>query len=61
MVAGAMADGYTTASDSYDGYMYVFGKVRARQQFAPGTAISQGQSAAKNSMGSGNAIRVILG
>jgi hypothetical protein len=26
MVPGAMADGYLTASNPYDGYMYVFGK-----------------------------------
>jgi outer membrane protein assembly factor BamB len=26
MTAGAMADGYTTAADGYDGYLYVFGK-----------------------------------
>ncbi len=26
MVAGPMADGYTTAADGYSGYMYVFGK-----------------------------------
>ena len=26
MTPGAIADGYLTASNSYDGYMYVFGK-----------------------------------
>jgi hypothetical protein len=45
MVAGAMADGYTTASDSYDGTMYVFGKGPSETTIeTPLTAITQGQS-----------------
>jgi hypothetical protein len=45
MLAGAMADGYTTAGDSYNGYMYVFGKGQSTTTVqAPLTAIAQGQS-----------------
>ena len=45
MVAGAMADGYTTASDGYRGTMYVFGKGKSATTVqAPLTAINQGQS-----------------
>ena len=45
MVAGAMADGYTTASDSYSGTMYVLGKGPSKTTVeAPGTAVTKGQS-----------------
>jgi PQQ-like domain len=42
---GAIADGYLTGSNGYDGYMYVFGKGEsATTVSAPQTAIMQGQS-----------------
>jgi hypothetical protein len=45
MSPGAVADGYLTASNGYDGYMYVFGKGKsATTVSAPLTAITQGQS-----------------
>jgi hypothetical protein len=45
MTPGAVADGYLTAGNSYDGYMYVFGKGQsATTVSAPQTAITQGQS-----------------
>ena len=41
---GGIADGYLTASDSYDGYMYVFGKGQSKTTVqAPLTQIAQGQ------------------
>ena len=41
---GAVADGYLTASNSYDGYMYVFGKGKSQTNVeAPLTAIPKGQ------------------
>ncbi len=41
---GGIADGYLTASDSYDGYMYVFGKGQSKTTVeAPLTAIPKGQ------------------
>jgi hypothetical protein len=46
MVAGAMADGYTTYSDGYDGYMYVVGKGPSQTTVqAPQIAITAGQKA----------------
>ena len=45
MTPGAVADGYLTASNNYDGYMYVFGKGKsATTVTAPQTAITKGQS-----------------
>jgi hypothetical protein len=42
---GPVADGYLTAGNGYDGYMYVFGKGKsATTVSAPQTAITQGQS-----------------
>lgn len=44
MVPGAMADGYTTASDGYAGYMYIFGKGQSATTIqTPLTAITSGQ------------------
>jgi hypothetical protein len=44
MSPGAVADGYLTASNSYDGYMYVFGKGKSAITIdAPMTAIPLGQ------------------
>ena len=46
MTPGAIADGYLTASNSYDGYMYVFGKGQsATTVSAPQTAITAGTPA----------------
>jgi hypothetical protein len=46
MTAGAIADGYLTASNQYDGYMYVFGKGQsATTVSAPQVALVKGQSA----------------
>jgi len=46
MSPGAVADGYLTASNSYDGYMYVFGKGKsATTVSAPTLAVTSGQSA----------------
>jgi outer membrane protein assembly factor BamB len=43
MVPGAVADGYLTAGNSYDGYMYVFGKGKsATTVTAPDVAVPQG-------------------
>jgi hypothetical protein len=43
MTPGAVADGYLTASASYDGYMYVFGKGKsATTVTAPDTAVAKG-------------------
>ena len=45
MSPGAVSDGYLTASNAYDGYMYVFGRGKsATTVSAPQTAITQGQS-----------------
>jgi hypothetical protein len=45
MTAGAIADGYLTASNSYDGYMYVFGKgTSATTVTAPQTTVALGTS-----------------
>jgi outer membrane protein assembly factor BamB len=45
MAPGAVADGYLTAGNTYDGYMYVFGKGKsATTVSAPLTAIVKGQS-----------------
>jgi hypothetical protein len=45
MSPGAVADGYLTASNSYDGYMYVFGKGQSATTIeAPKTAITLGDS-----------------
>jgi outer membrane protein assembly factor BamB len=45
MEPGAAADGYLTAGNSYDGYMYVFGKGKsATTVSAPQTAVTLGQS-----------------
>ena len=44
MSPGAVADGYLTASNSYDGYMYVFGKGKSSTTIeAPLTAVTLGQ------------------
>ncbi len=44
--AGAVADGYLTASDGYDGYMYVFGKgLSSTTVSAPQNQIIAGQNA----------------
>jgi outer membrane protein assembly factor BamB len=44
MRAGAVADGYLTASNTYDGYMYVFGKGKSATTLsAPQIAITTGQ------------------
>jgi hypothetical protein len=44
MATGAVADGYLTASNAYDGYMYVFGKGKSATTVqAPLTAIPKGQ------------------
>jgi hypothetical protein len=43
MTPGAVADGYLTASDPYDGYMYVFGKGKSATTItAPDTAVAKG-------------------
>lgn len=43
MIAGATSNGYLTASSSYDGYMYVFGKGKsAITVTAPQTSVSSG-------------------
>jgi hypothetical protein len=43
MIPGVVADGYITASDYYDGYMYVFGKGQsATTVTAPDTAVPEG-------------------
>jgi hypothetical protein len=43
--AGAIADGYLTYDNKYDGYMYVFGKGQSATTIqAPLTAITEGQS-----------------
>jgi hypothetical protein len=43
MAPGAVADGYLTASNAYDGYMYVFGKGKsAATVSAPDTAVTAG-------------------
>ena len=43
MTPGAIADGYLTASNPYDGYMYVFGRGKsATTVTAPDTAVSLG-------------------
>ncbi len=45
MSPGAVADGYLTASNSYDGYMYVFGKGKSATTISvPQTAITVGTS-----------------
>jgi len=45
MRPSAVADGYLAASDSYDGYLYVFGKGKSETTLsAPLTAITQGES-----------------
>ena len=45
MAPGAVADGYLTAGNSYDGYMYVFGKGKsATTVTAPQTAVAKGTS-----------------
>ena len=45
MSVGGIADGYLVASNSYDGYKYVFGKSQSKITIsAPQTAIPQGQS-----------------
>ncbi len=45
MTAGAVADGYLTASNAYDGYLYVFGKgTSATTVTAPKTAVTLGKS-----------------
>jgi hypothetical protein len=45
MAPGAIADGYLTASNNYDGYMYVFGKGKsATTVTAPDAAITLGNS-----------------
>ncbi len=46
MVAGAVADGYITADNRYDGYMYVFGKGKTETTISvPQVAITSGTSA----------------
>jgi outer membrane protein assembly factor BamB len=43
MVPGAVADGYLTASNSYDGYMYVFGKGQSQSKVSgPDTTVPLG-------------------
>jgi hypothetical protein len=43
MSPGAVADGYLTASNPYDGYMYVFGKGKSETTVsAPDTAVAKG-------------------
>ena len=45
MTPGAIADGYLTAGNSYDGYTYVFGRGKSATTIqAPLTAINPGQS-----------------
>jgi len=45
MVPGAVADGYLVASNTYDGYTYVFGKGKSETTIeAPSTAITLGDS-----------------
>jgi hypothetical protein len=45
MTPGAVADGYLTASNMYDGYMYVFGKGQSETTVTvPSTAVQVGQS-----------------
>jgi hypothetical protein len=45
MVPGAMADGYLAASNSYDGYMYVFGRGKsATTVTAPDVVVPKGTS-----------------
>ncbi|HLN46490.1 MAG TPA: PQQ-binding-like beta-propeller repeat protein [Candidatus Sulfotelmatobacter sp.] len=42
MAQGAVADGYLTASNTYDGYMYVFGKGKSATTVnAPSTAVAK--------------------
>jgi hypothetical protein len=46
MAPGAVSDGYLTAGNAYDGYMYVFGKGQsATTVSAPQTQITSGQNA----------------
>ncbi len=46
MAAGAIADGYITADNRYDGYMYVFGKGQTETTISvPQVAITSGASA----------------
>jgi hypothetical protein len=46
MSPGAIADGYLTAANSYDGYTYVFGKGQSQTTVsAPQVALAKGQSA----------------
>ncbi len=46
MVAGAVADGYITADNRYDGYMYIFGKGKTETTISvPQVAITSGTSA----------------
>jgi hypothetical protein len=43
MIPGGVADGYLTASNSYDGYMYVFGKGKSMSTvMAPDVVVSKG-------------------
>jgi hypothetical protein len=45
MTPGAVADGYLTAGNSYDGYMYVFGKGQSETTVtAPDVAVSKGSA-----------------
>jgi outer membrane protein assembly factor BamB len=45
MAPGAVSDGYLTASDSYDGHMYVFGKGKsATTVTAPQTTVPKGEA-----------------
>jgi hypothetical protein len=46
MQPGAIADGYLTAANGYDGYMYVFGKGKSSSTIeAPLTSVTLGQKA----------------
>ena len=44
MSAGAISDGYLTASNGYDGYMYVFGKGKSQTTVSAPKTIAQGAS-----------------
>jgi hypothetical protein len=44
MTPAAIADGYLAASNTYDGYMYVFVKAKRNYTFRSTTAITSGTS-----------------
>ena len=58
MQPGAIADGYLTAGNSYDGYMYVFGKGQSSTTIsAPQTEVVAGHNAVISRHGLGSVTR----